>query len=189
MPRSTRSAAPPSPVAALLARSSSARRPQPKRVTRRGRPAGSTGTRTRESILDAAERSAPDRTYSTQGCFIADYEFDRERYRISGSVYRSADLAHRLALDIASRSLDDALFTSGEGLPKETTGVFLGNTLTGEFSRANILRLRYPYVRRVVESVLHEQDACVDKIPNILARLEEIYKEPFPPIGEESLAG
>ena len=37
--------------------------------------------------------------------------------------------------------------------------VVLGNTLTGEFSRANTLRLRWPYVRRVVRKVL-EENAC-----------------------------
>ena len=57
-------------------------------------------------------------------------------------------MAHWLALDIAAKALADAGFPEGKGLPRETTGVLLGNTLTGEFSRANVLRLRWPYVRR-----------------------------------------
>src|SRR5258708_10940769 len=76
-----------------------------------------------------------------------------------------------------------------EGLPRETTGVFLGNTLTGEFSRANALRLRWPYVRRTLEANLVNEDWSVDEREDFLRRVEATYKEPFPPIGEESLAG
>src|SRR5258708_11385018 len=85
----------------------------------------------------SSDRLPPDRIYSSQAAVIEGYEFDRLRFRIAGTTYRSADLAHWLALDIAAQSLDDAGFPDGAGLPKESTGVFLGNTLTREFSRAN----------------------------------------------------
>src|SRR5580704_17315528 len=104
------------------------------------------------------DRSAPDRTYSTCAAVIEGYEFDRVRFRVSGPAFRSVDLTHWLALDIATQALADAGFPDAEGLPRESTGVFLGNTLAGEFSRANVMRLRWPYVRRVVESVLPEID-------------------------------
>lgn len=133
------------------------------------------------------DRTIPDTIYSTQAAVIEGFEFDRVKFKISGNTFRSADLTHWLALDTAAKAFDDGGFS--HLLPNEMTGVFLGNTLTGEFSRANIMRLRYPYVRRTVESVLREQNACIDEIPRILAKLEEIYKKPFPPIGEESLAG
>ncbi len=98
----------------------------------------------------STDRNSPDRTYSTEGAFIADFEFDRVRFRVPGSTYRAADPTHWLALDVADAALADAGFHNGEQLPRETTGVFIGNTLTGEFSRANVLRLRWPYVRRVL---------------------------------------
>src|SRR5262249_55500482 len=116
-------------------------------------------------------------------------EFDREQFRVSGSVFRGADLAHWIALDVASRSLEDASFSSGNGLPKETTGVFLGNTLTGEFSRANGLRLRWPYVRRAVEASLEREQWPLDERQILLERFEEVYKSPFPAVTEETLAG
>src|SRR5690242_18647798 len=105
----------------------------------------------------SSDRQSPDRTYSTEGAFIEGYEFDRARFRVPGETYRAADPAHWLALDVAAGALEDAGFS--EGLPREATGVFIGNTLTGEFSRANTLRLRWPYVRRVVRKVL-EDDSC-----------------------------
>src|SRR5262245_59642737 len=106
-----------------------------------------------EDYLDPDPHS-PDHTYAAEAAVIEGYEFDRVAFRVVGSTYRSADLTHWLALDVASRALSDAGFPEGRGLPRELTGALVGNTLTGEFSRANIMRLRWPYVRRVMESAL-----------------------------------
>ncbi|MGK7942034.1 MAG: SDR family NAD(P)-dependent oxidoreductase [Crocosphaera sp.] len=131
----------------------------------------------------------PDTIYSKQAAVIENYEFDRIAFRVVGSTFRAADLVHWLALDMASQALKDANFIENQNLPNETTGVLLGNTLTGEFSRANTLRLRWPYVRRVVQSHLINQGVSHQEIQMFLDKLEVKYKEPFEPIGEESLAG
>ncbi len=135
------------------------------------------------------DRNAPDCTYAAEAAVIEGYEFDRLRFRVVGSTFRSADLAHWLALDIASAALDDAGFGDGQGLPRDTTGVLLGNTLTGEFSRANVMRLRWPYVRRVLEAALEKQDWSQERRRPFLDELEASYKAPFPPVGEETLSG
>jgi enediyne polyketide synthase len=137
----------------------------------------------------SADRNAPDCTYAAEAALLEDYEFDRVRFRVAGSTFRSADLAHWLALDVAAQALADAGFPEGEGLPRATTGVLLGNTLTGEFSRANVLRLRWPYVRRVVEAALTENDWSREQRQAFSEDLEARYKAPFPPVGEETLAG
>jgi enediyne polyketide synthase len=138
----------------------------------------------------SADPDAVDRTYAAEAAVIDGYEFDRVGFRVSGSAYRSADLAHWLALDIAARALADAGFTGGEGLPRETTGVLVGNTLTGEFSRAGLMRLRWPYVRRTVEAELEERtDWTAAERRAFLDRLETTYKAPFPAGTEETLAG
>jgi enediyne polyketide synthase len=137
----------------------------------------------------SSDRESPDRTYSTEGAFIEGYEFDRARFRVPGETHRATDPAHWLTLDVAAAALEDAGFPEGEGLPREATGVFIGNTLTGEFSRANTMRLRWPYVRRVVRKIL-EDDACSpDRQRELLAEMESLYKKPFPPVGAETLAG
>ncbi|MDJ0795849.1 MAG: type I polyketide synthase [Calothrix sp. MO_167.B12] len=145
----------------------------------------------RLSLADyfSTDKSTPDCTYGTEAALIAGYEFDRVDFRVVGSTFRSADLVHWLALDIAAQALADAGFTDGKNLPRETTGVLLGNTLTGEFSRANSLRLRWPYVRRVVEAQLIQQGMSENERLAFLKDLESKYKQPFPDIGEESLAG
>ncbi|WP_431915911.1 SDR family NAD(P)-dependent oxidoreductase [Micromonospora wenchangensis] len=136
-----------------------------------------------------AEPSAPDRFYARTAAVIEGYEFDRLAYKIAGSTYRSTDLTHWLALDMAAKALGDAGFPAGEGLPRDRTGVVVGNTLTGEFARANVLRLRWPFVRRTVATALQQQGWEDDRLATFLDGLEDRYKAPFPEIDEDTLAG
>ena len=63
----------------------------------------------------STDRSAPDHTYSWEGCFIEGYEFDRERFRVSGNVFRAADLAHwdRAALETGLITPDTIINDTG----------------------------------------------------------------------------
>lgn len=137
----------------------------------------------------SADHEAPDCLYSTNAAVIEGYDFDRLRFKIAGSTFRATDPVHWLALDVAAQALQDGGFAEGKDLPRETTGVFLGNTLTGEFSRAGLLRLRWPYVRRTIEASLAKEDWSVERRNAFLKNLEATYKQPFPPTSEESLAG
>ena len=133
--------------------------------------------------------AAVDRTYVSEAALLVDYEFDRVAFRVTGDAFRAADQSHWLALDVTTEALRDAGFTDGAGLPRETTGVMLGNTLTGEFSRAGTLRLRWPFVRRVVDEALAADGWSARRRRDILADVESRYKRPFPVPGEETLAG
>ncbi|HEX3530292.1 MAG TPA: type I polyketide synthase [Thermoanaerobaculia bacterium] len=140
-----------------------------------------------------ADATDPDGLYAAEAAVLEGWEFDRVRFRVAGSTFRSTDLAHWLALEVADQALADAGFPAAEGLPRDATGVLLGNSLTGEFSRANLLRLRWPYVRRVLAAALGglfgEGGWDGERTGAFLARLETEYKAPFPPPTEESLAG
>jgi enediyne polyketide synthase len=132
---------------------------------------------------------APDRFYSGKAAVLRNFEFDRVKYKVAGSTYRATDLAHWLALDVAATALEDAGFPEAEGLPRHATGVVVGNSLTGEFSRANLMRLRWPYVRRTVAAALAAKGWDDEETSAFLRDLEPVYKAPFPPIDEDSLAG
>ena len=131
----------------------------------------------------------PDTVYCDQAAVLEGFEFDRVAYRVSGQSFRSADLTHWLALDTAARALADAGFARAQGLPRGETGVLVGNSLTGEFSRASLMRLRWPYVRRTVDARLAAAGWEPEARAHFLAELEQDYKAPFEPINEESLAG
>src|SRR5205814_2200307 len=98
-----------------------------------------------------------DSTYVTHAAVIDGFDFDRLRFRISAETFRSVDPAHWLALQVASEAMEDAGFPAAAGLGTRRTSVIVGNTLTGEFSRAAALRLRWPYVRRVVAQTLEDE--------------------------------
>jgi len=130
-----------------------------------------------------------DSAYVRHAAVLEGYEFDRIRFRVSGNSFRSTDYSHWLALDVADRALADAGFPDADGLPRATTGVLVGNTLTGEFSRANMLRLHWPYVRRAVERALGDTGWDRSRRSGFLDELEMSFKAPFPPVGEDTLAG
>jgi enediyne polyketide synthase len=137
----------------------------------------------------SADPLAPDRFYARTAALIEGYEFDRVRYRIAGSTYRTTDLTHWLALDTAARALADAGFGKGEGLPRASTAVIVGNTLTGEFTRANVMRVRWPYVRRTLSAALADLGWDTAGVGRFLSDFESRYKSAFPPVDEDTLAG
>lgn len=147
------------------------------------------GERLRLEDYLSTDRSDPDSIYCSQAALIKNYTFNRVQFKVAGDTYRTADLSHWLALDVASQALQDAGITDANPLQQETTGVYVGNTLTGEFSRASLMRLRWPYVNRVIESALIEEGLSVEQRAALLGRIEKSYKTPFTPMGEESLAG
>ncbi|MFH9611348.1 SDR family NAD(P)-dependent oxidoreductase [Streptomyces sp. NPDC017448] len=137
-----------------------------------------------------ADPSTPDTFYSRNAAVLEGYAFDRVAHRIAGSTFRSTDMTHWLALDTAGRALADAGFPAGEGLPHQRTGVIMGNTLTGEFTRANVMRLRWPYVRRVMATALADQPGWDHtRLTAFLHEVETSYKAPFPAVDEDTLAG
>ncbi len=133
--------------------------------------------------------AAPDKFYTRKAAVIEGFEFDRVKYKIAGSTFRTTDMTHWLALDTAARALDDAGFADGDGLPKASTLVIVGNSLAGEFTRANLMRLRWPYVRRTLGAALGELGWDDARLAGFLAGLEERYKSAFPPVDEDTLAG
>jgi enediyne polyketide synthase len=137
----------------------------------------------------SADPAAPDRFYSRKAAVIEGFEFDRVKYKIAGSTFRTTDMTHWLALDTAARALEDASFAGGDGLPRGSTSVIIGNSLTGEFTRANLLRLRWPFVRRTLGTALKEIGWDDDQLAGFLASLEDRYKSVFPPVDEDTLAG
>ncbi|HEV7990864.1 MAG TPA: SDR family NAD(P)-dependent oxidoreductase [Gemmatimonadaceae bacterium] len=137
----------------------------------------------------ASSEGDADSVYVREAAVLEGYQFDRVAFHVSGDAYRSADLAHWLALDVANDALRDAGFPEGDNLPRERTGVLLGNTLTGEFSRAGLMRLRWPYVRRVVDAELVALGWDGAQRSDFLRALAQRYKAPFVTPGSDTLAG
>jgi len=135
------------------------------------------------------DKELADYTYLKKAALLNGYEFDRVKYRVARSTFEQTDMTHWLALDVATEALRDAGFENGEGLDRQRVGVILGNSLTGEFTRANTMRLRWPYVSKVLQQTLNGLSYTEGQISDILAQTEADYKAPFPKPDADTLAG
>jgi len=135
-----------------------------------------------------ANPETPDKTYLKTAALIDGFNFDWKKRRIPFSTYQSTDIVHWLALEISIAALADAGYPL-ESLPGQHTGVIVGNTLTGEYSRANTMRLRWPFVRRALYAAAAAEGVQKDAVAKLESSLEKHYKSVFPPVDEDSLAG
>ncbi|HYE07047.1 MAG TPA: SDR family NAD(P)-dependent oxidoreductase [Planctomycetota bacterium] len=123
------------------------------------------------------------------GAFLDGWSFPRERFRIAAATEAAMDPAHWLALAMADEALADAGLAGGRGLPRDSTGVVVGNTLVGDWSRAESLRLRLPYVRRAAARALAEHGGDPARQAATLRGLEEAFRGSLRAPDEESLVG
>ncbi|WP_435623182.1 SDR family NAD(P)-dependent oxidoreductase [Flagellimonas sp.] len=129
-----------------------------------------------------------DGIYQDNAGLICNYHFDREKFKIPLETFESTDFCHWMALDIAYKALADSGVHLDETLRK-STAVFVGNSLTGEQTRSNLMRLRWPYVFEVLNDELKNLEWSEDRKKEFLEAIEKKYKSPFPEMKEDSLAG
>lgn len=104
------------------------------------------------------------------------------------SAAESSDIVHWLALEVALRALQDAGY-SRDQIRGSRTAVILGNTLTGEWTRANTMRTRWPFVEKVLRKTAMTRGLDGEAMEQFLADAEGAFKSVFPPVDEDTLAG
>ncbi|MBG1269561.1 type I polyketide synthase [Nostoc sp. WHI] len=134
------------------------------------------------------DSTVPDKTYGSRMAVIDGFEFDWVSKRIPKTVVETADIAHWVALEVALQALEDSGYTR-TNIPTERTGVLVGNTMTGEFSRSTNLRLRWPYVKRALIAAAEAKSLPPQLITSLTETMEEYYKSVFSPITEDTLSG
>lgn len=130
----------------------------------------------------------PDKTYGSRMAVIDGFEFDWAKYRLPKSTVESTDIVQWLALDTAQKALVDAGY-SRDTVPTEQTGVILGNSLTGEQTRAETMRLRWPFVRKSLLAAAEAKGLSPATRETLSETMEKLYKSVFAEITEDSLAG
>jgi enediyne polyketide synthase len=133
--------------------------------------------------------ATPDATYSTRAALIEGWQFDWAAFGVPAPGFRSADPAHWLALETAARALAAAGFAGDSGLARNRVGVVIGNTLTGDVSRASAPRLRWPYVRRVLADAMIESGLSREQGMPVLRLAAARYLAPLPEVTAATLAG
>ena len=112
---------------------------------------------------------------------------DPDTSRISHKTFDATDLTHWLALDIAR----DAFASIGgvDRLDRTRSAVVVANTLTGEFSRAALLRLRLPYLDDVLGSALAGETLEAGVATRLRTQFAAALRRSFADPNEDSLAG
>jgi enediyne polyketide synthase len=118
---------------------------------------------------------------------LTDWRFDCARFRIPQSAYAATDLSHWLALEVAV----DAVERVGgrDVLDRERTAVVVANTLTGEFSRAAMLRLRGPFLDEVLAQAVGAIGLDAEQSRDLRREFSTRLRARFPAPTEETLAG
>ena len=129
-----------------------------------------------------------DSTYGRKAALRDGFQFDWRKWRIPQSTVERTDIVQWLALEVAASALEDAGLER-ESLPKERTGVMVGNTLTGEQTRSNSLRLRWPFVRRALGEAAIRCGMSAASSQVLAEQMEEVFKSVFPSVNEDTLAG
>lgn len=136
----------------------------------------------------ASDKKAPDKTYGVESAYLEDFDFDWMSHRVPKSAVEQTDIVHWLALEVALRCMEDAGY-SRERLKASNTGVVLGNSLTGEWSRSNGLRMRWPFVEKVLKQTASSSGFNPAMFDQYLQLVEQSFKSVFPEIGEDFLSG
>ncbi len=135
-----------------------------------------------------SERTAVDKTFGRRAAVIDGFEFDWASHRIPLSTYKSTDIVQWLALEVALSTIGNAGYTK-QTIPREKTGVIVGNSLTGEITRARTMRLRWPYVKKALSAAAESLKLPDHQVYAIKDALRAYYLSPFPVTNEDSLAG
>ncbi|GBF85235.1 acyl transferase domain protein [Aphanothece sacrum FPU3] len=135
-----------------------------------------------------ADRNAPDKTYGSRAAVLDGFEFDWVKRRVPKSALDSTDIVHWLALEVALKAIENAGY-SRENVPTQKSGVILGNSLTGEHTRAQTMRLRWPFVKRSLQAAGAAKGLPNQVIEELSQTMEQFYKSVFATITEDTLAG
>lgn len=134
------------------------------------------------------DRTNPDTTYGTKAALIDNFIFDWQKRKIPKTSYESSDIVHWLSLETALGAIKDASIDLGS-VAKDNIGVIVGNSLTGEFTRSENLRLRWPFINKVLKATAIKFGWNQEQIEDFTNEMELIYKSVFAPVTEDTLAG
>lgn len=136
----------------------------------------------------SANRDERDKTYVTRAAVIDGFEFDWKAHRVPKAAFEATDPVHWLALTTAIKAIEDG-GVDLDAVGRDRIGVILGNSLTGEVSRANLLRLRWPFVRQAIVDGAARVGLRGSELAALIGEIEQRFKGAFPAPNEDTLAG
>jgi len=129
----------------------------------------------------------PDSIMPIRAGLLTDWQFDRTNFRIPQSTFESTDLVHWLGLELAAETLTGVHGMAG--LDRKRIAVVVANTLTGEFSRAGLLRMRGPFLDGLIAEAAAGTGLGEESAGELRSRFIALLREKLPAPTEDSLAG
>ena len=145
----------------------------------------------RLSLADyfSADHTLADAIYSTQAAVLADYEFDRNRFRVAGRTFRAVDMTHWLALEVAADALAE------RGLSQRRRSAAGGNGhLCRKLAHGRVLACQPDAAALALRPSRARCGAGPTQLAgpgsnHVPGRTGAELQNPFPPVNDETLAG
>lgn len=118
---------------------------------------------------------------------LTNWHFNRGAFLIPRRAFETTDLTHWLALQLAAEAIEAV--GGVDRLDRSRTAVIVANTLTGEFSRAALLRLRQPFLDELLQQALDANGTATDEAASIRDEFARRLVARFAEPNEDSLAG
>jgi enediyne polyketide synthase len=115
---------------------------------------------------------------------LTNWHIDRSCLRIPQATFAATDLTHWLALELAAEAI-----SAVDGIDRQQTAVIVANTLTGEFSRAALLRMRQPFLDDILARACNGAQLSPDTGTQLRRDFAAELRRHFPDPNEDSLAG
>ncbi len=132
--------------------------------------------------------TVPDKTYSTIGGWVRDFEFDWKRYKIPPKVAAAMDPGQQWALSIASDALEDYGYPQ-RPLDTERTAVIIGTAMGGELHYQTHLRAMFPEYARALQASGEFARLSSAQREAVLEQWHQVIEQQFPNITEDSMPG
>ncbi|MGJ4941457.1 SDR family NAD(P)-dependent oxidoreductase [Bradyrhizobium sp. HKCCYLS1011] len=118
---------------------------------------------------------------------LTDWQVDCDRFRIPKMTFAATDHTHWLALELATEAI--ASIGGVDRLDRSKTAVIVANTLTGEFSRTSLLRLRAPFLDELLAAAVDRVTMPAELGDKLRGAFVAELRRRLPDPNEESLAG
>jgi enediyne polyketide synthase len=118
---------------------------------------------------------------------LTNWRVDRSALRIPQATFAATDLTHWLALELALEAMETIGGTAV--IDRQQTAVIVANTLTGEFSRAALLRMRQPFLDDTLMRACNGMELSPETGLQLRNRFAAELRRHFPDPNEDSLAG
>jgi polyketide-type polyunsaturated fatty acid synthase PfaA len=117
--------------------------------------------------------SAPDKTYSKRGGFLADLDFNPMEFGLPPNILEVTDISQLLSLVVAKQALEDSGYGESSSFNREQAGITLGVTAGRQLATPLSTRLQYP----IWEKVLKQSGVSEAETQAIIEKIKLAYVE------------